>query len=295
MRVLVIGSNGQLGTDMCRIGSECGLDIVGIDMPTIDLTDPGSIELAMRNNAPDTVINCSAYTAVDECEKKRELAFAVNRDGVASLARAAAASRTRVVHFSTDYVFDGTRGKPYVESDQPSPRSVYGLSKLAGEQALAELLPERHQVLRLAWLYGAHGNNFVKTMVRLAWKSAAEGTPLRVVADQYGSPTWSEDVCRQTFHLLQTGEAGVFHATSEGYCSWYDFASRIIQRAGIDASVSPCSTAEFPRPAPRPPFGVLENQRLKSIGINDLPAWEDAFERFFERYGQRITTQEASA
>jgi dTDP-4-dehydrorhamnose reductase len=279
MRVLIVGHKGMLGSDMMGAARAAGHEATGIDFPDIDITKKESIEKCFAAAAPQAVINCAAYTAVDACETNCDAAFAVNAAGAGLLARAAEERKAACVHFSTDYVFDGTATRPYVESDATNPTSVYGRSKLEGERLV--LKNSTHAfIFRIAWLYGAGGNNFVKTIRSIALKNAASGAPLRVVNDQTGTPTWTVDVCAQTLRMMTTQHYGLYHATSEGRCSWFDFAVAIVRAAGTPVQVQPCSTAEFPRPAPRPMFSVLENSGLKKIGKNIMPAWEVAFEKF---------------
>lgn len=279
MKCLIIGCNGQLGRAMCRYAAARGHDTTGVDVPQIDLRDADSVVAAARQCSPDVIINCAAFAAVDRCETEPEPAYAVNRDGAANAARAAHSVGALLVHYSTDYVFDGTATRPYVETDEPSPASVYGRSKLAGERSVADTW-ERHQILRLAWLYGADGQNFVKAIIRAARAAAADGRPLRIVDDQRGSPSCADDVCVQTFASIATDDTGVFHCTAEGDCTWFDFGRCIVERAGVGAVVEPCTTAEFPRPAPRPAYSVLENARFKQHGCNTMPPWGEGFDRF---------------
>jgi dTDP-4-dehydrorhamnose reductase len=291
MRILIVGVNGQLGQDLRDTALAAGHEVQGVDLPQVDITDPTSIAGALRRAAPQVVFNPAAMTAVDDCESKAQLAMRVNRDGAANVAAAAAAQGALMVHFSTDYVFDGTSARPYVETDPASPRTVYGRSKWEGEEAVRRVCP-RHQVLRIAWLYGFHGVNFVKAILRNARRCAAAGKPLRVVDDQRGTPTWTVSVCRQALALADSGQTGTFHATCEGECSWYDFARRIVSAAGIGATVQPCTTAEFARPAPRPAYSVLENARLKALGLNTMPSWEEAFARFYALHGPALAASE---
>jgi dTDP-4-dehydrorhamnose reductase len=210
------------------------------------------------------IINCAAYTAVDACETDRDRAFAVNADGAGLLACSARAHDCSFVHFSTDYVFDGTKTGPYIESDPANPVSVYGKSKLEGELLVRNNCKQSF-IFRIAWLYGTGGSNFVKTIRNVARKNAA---------------AYTADVCRQTLRMIETPHFGLYHSTSEGECSWFDFASEIVRCAGIPAQVQPCTTAEFPRPAPRPANSVLENGGLKRLGLNFMPHWKEAFAAF---------------
>jgi dTDP-4-dehydrorhamnose reductase len=283
MKILVVGHKGMLGTDMMVAARRSGHEVIGIDYPEIDITSLDSIRAQLSASMPDTIINCAAFTAVDLCESETAKAFAVNAVGAGNLAAAAAEIQSRLVHYSTDYVFDGAARIPYVETDKTGPMSAYGRSKLEGEKLVASN-NERSFIIRIAWLYGTTGNHFVKTIRALAAKRSAAGDHLRVVDDQIGSPTCTLDVCRQTLRLLETDGFGLYHATSEGQCSWHEFAQEIVRSAGIAVAVDPCSTAEFtaefPRPAPRPAWSVLENAALKRLGLNCMPHWSDAFSAF---------------
>jgi dTDP-4-dehydrorhamnose reductase len=279
-RVLVVGCNGQLGRDMMLTASAYGFETEGIDYPDIDLTSVDSTRAALGRIRPRTVVNCAAYTAVDACETNLALAFAVNAEGCAVLARCAReAGVERIAHFSTDYVFDGKKDGVYTETDVPNPQSVYGQSKLAGELLLVKEFAN-HFIFRIAWLYGCRGPNFVKTIRKVAWDKVPAGEPLRVVNDQFGSPTYTMEVCRQMWAVVQTNNFGLYHCTAEGSCSWFDFTSHIVARCAIPVTVAPCTTAEFPRPAPRPANSVLENARLKCLGLNGMKEWRAAFDDF---------------
>lgn len=264
---LVIGSRGQLGTDLMSV---LGSRAVGLDVPEIDITDPSSVNSAVRELAPDVVVNCAAYTAVDAAEADEATALAINGDGVANIASACPGAR--LVQVSTDYVFDGTSTSPYAEEATPAPRSAYGRTKLAGERAA--LAHPHAYVLRTAWLYGAHGENFVKTMLHLERTRET----VSVVDDQIGQPTWSMDLARQ-IDLLLRGDApsGVYHATNAGRASWYEFARAIFERTGADPGrVVPTTTAAFPRPAPRPANSVLGHHRWAQAGLEPMRSWDDA-------------------
>lgn len=281
MKILVIGHRGQLGQDMMLAAAAQGHDAEGVDIPQIDITSDESVQKAVEQHSAGVIINCAGYTAVDRCEQDAAAAFAVNADGVGRLARAAARRGATLVHIGTDYVFDGTKKGPYVESDSPNPVSVYGKSKLAGEQQLKENC-ERYFIFRVAWLYGTRGENFLKTIRGLAQKRSLTGEPLKVVNDQIGTPTYTMHVCRQILSLLDSEAYGIYHCTNEGQCSWYDFAQAIVAAYAIPVKVLPCTTAEFPRPAPRPANSVLENERLKKMGKNIMPRWEKGLEEYLE-------------
>lgn len=271
--------------DFFLSASRAGHQVSGADFPEIDITSIQSVQASIDAQRPDVVVNCAAFTAVDKCETESKTAFAVNADGVANLGTAAAERGASVVHISTDYVFDGTKPSPYVETDATKPLSVYGASKLEGERRLVETC-DRHFILRIAWLYGTRGNNFLKTIRGLAQKRAAIGEPLKVVNDQFGTPTYTMHVCNQVLALIGTTQFGLYHATSEGSCSWFDFASEIVKAYGIAAHVVPCTTAEFnvefPRSAHRPANSVLENQRLKILGLNVMPPWKQGLKEYMD-------------
>ncbi len=286
MNILIIGHHGMLGSDMLREARSTGHDVTGADVPDIDITSRESIQTCIAAVKPQVIINCAAHTAVDACETDRDRAFAVNAQGAGLLAGCAHESNCVLVHFSTDYVFDGAKQGPYVESDPTNPVSVYGKSKLEGER-LVRAGCKRSFIFRIAWLYGARGNNFVKTIRTLAREYALTGKPLRVVNDQFGTPTYTVDVCGQTLRMIGTGYFGLYHCTNEGECSWYDFAVEIVCAAKIPVQMVPCSTTEFPRPAPRPANSVLENSALKKLGLNIMPHWKEAFEEFLREEGKK--------
>ena len=291
-RILVTGHRGQLGSDLVTfLAAEH--QVSGVDLPEVDITDLNQALSAVRRLRPDVIIHAAAYTDVDGCETDSETAFSVNRDGTWNVAQACAELGARLIYYSTDYVFDGTKPTPYIETDLPNPRSVYGRSKLAGEEAVRELL-EDYAILRIAWVYGFHGKNFVKTMIRSGKQQLAERkaggpvSPLKVVNDQIGNPTWTEEIVRQTAKVLDHDLRGTFHATSEGETSWYDFARRVFEILKMDVDIQPCTTAEYPRPAPRPARSSLENARLKDFGCNVMRDYRTALEEFLRHHGQEL-------
>ncbi len=290
MKLLILGSGGQLGTDFVREARLKGHEVIGKDYPEVDLTRRESVMQVVKEVLPQVIVNCTAFTAVDLCEEKQVEAFALNAQGCGFLAEAAAEHSSLLIHFSTDYVFSGQGSRPYTEEDATEPGTVYGRSKLEGERQIAAILA-KIMIFRIAWLYGVYGNNFVKSIRTIGAKCQAENKPLKVVNDQFGTPTWTVDVCRQVLKVMNTPNYGVFHCTSEGSCSWFDFAKEIIIASGIQVEVSPCTTAEFPRPAPRPAYSVLENARLKKLGLNIMPNWQEGFRAFLEAE-KRITEQE---
>jgi len=271
MRVLIVGSRGMLGTDLMREFAAQG-ETAGLDLPELDITAPGRCRAAVEDMRPDVVINAAALTEVDYCESHAEEAFLVNARGVANLAEAVGAAGGLLVHYSTDYVFDGHKKEPYIEEDEPNPLSVYGKSKLEGEK-LARSLCANHLILRTSWLFGANGRNFIRTIVA----AARNGLPLRVVNDQRGSPTYSRDLAACTRRLVERGCRGIYHATNSGSCTWYELAVRAVAWAGLEhTSVTPVTTAEFPRPAPRPANSTLANARLEREGMEPMRAWDAA-------------------
>lgn len=281
MKICIIGHKGMLGQDMMIEAQKENHDVVGVDIDEIDITKLDSVLEVIGKIEPDVIINCAAYTAVDLCEEKVDLAHAVNGAGPGNIGMVAKELNIKVVHISTDYVFDGDSKDAYIEDSLTNPKSVYGKSKLAGEQKLIAAT-DKFYILRIAWLYGEHGNNFVKTISNLA----KDRDSLKVVNDQFGSPTWTVNVCSQILKILKSGDYGIYHATSEGACSWFDFTKYILESYKIECEVLPCTTDEFPRPAPRPAYSVLENGNLKKQKINIMPHWKEAFDKYVESEGK---------
>jgi dTDP-4-dehydrorhamnose reductase len=270
MRYLITGASGMLGQDLQA--TLAGRAVTPLARAELDITDQEAVDAAVADH--DVIINCAAYTKVDDAETHEDLAYAVNATGAANLARAAAAAGARLVQLSTDYVFDGTAVAPYPEDAPLKPVSAYGRTKAAGERLAAELNPGRTLLVRAAWLYGAHGPNFAATMLRLA----GEREELTVVDDQVGQPTWTIDLARQIVALVDSGAtAGTFHATNSGRASWFDFAQAIFSEAGLDpARVKPTDSSRFVRPAPRPAFSVLGHAAWARVGLTPLRGWREA-------------------
>jgi dTDP-4-dehydrorhamnose reductase len=281
MRILVTGSNGQLGSALISRFVARGDAIVGMDLPELDITEPATVSAAFASVRPEVVVNCAAWTAVDEAETNEDAAMAVNGVGPGLLAGACAATDAWLVQVSTDYVFSGDESGAYAESAEPNPQSAYGRTKLAGEVAVREMLPDRHYIVRTAWLYGPNGQNFVRTMLRLA----DERETVSVVTDQVGQPTSAEDLADQIIALIDARPpAGTFHATNAGEVSWFDFAQEIFRLAGHDpARVLPVTSDEFQRPAPRPANSVLGHDRWTEVGIAPMRDWRLAIARAMER------------
>ncbi|HUC22277.1 MAG TPA: dTDP-4-dehydrorhamnose reductase [Streptosporangiaceae bacterium] len=276
---LVTGAEGMLGSDVARIARDSGADVTGFGRGELDITDAVSVLAAIRAARPDIVVNCAAWTAVDDAESREAAAMAVNGIGAANVAAACASVGATMVQISTDYVFSGTATQPYPEDFQPGPRTAYGRTKLAGEQAVLSQLPEAGYVLRTAWLYGVHGRNFVATMIRL--EGHRDQVP--VVADQHGQPTWTADVARQIVLLANSGaEPGIYHATSCGATSWLGLAREVFTLLGADPGrVTPITTSELALPAPRPAYSVLGHDRWLSAGLSPLPEWTESLHRSF--------------
>jgi dTDP-4-dehydrorhamnose reductase len=274
MRILITGAGGMLGSDVCRAASAAGLEVVALDHSALDVTDADAVESAVAHARPGAVANCAAWTDVDGAESSLEAAMTANRDGAGNVARAAAANGAWVVHVSTDYVFDGTKSEPYLESDPVNPMSAYGRSKLEGELAVAQAAPESHTIVRTAWLFGVDGRCFPKTILRLA----SEREELTVVDDQVGCPTFTGHLALALVELV-VGERlpGIVHVAAGGQCSWFDFASQIVTSAGLACEVKPGKTADLDRAAPRPAYSVLRSERR---GAPELPDWHEGLEEF---------------
>ncbi len=252
-----------------------GIDCKGVDIQDFDLTKADDVMNYIRDYAPDTVVHCAAFTAVDRAEDARELCFSVNVTGTENIAKACQAIGARLMYFSTDYVFDGV-GEEAFEVDRPyGAQSYYGLTKALGEEKVRELV-DRHFIVRISWVFGINGNNFIKTMLRLG----QEKPELTVVADQIGSPTYTYDLCVLLADMLQSDKYGTYHASNEGYCSWYDFAAAIMQEAGLSCQVKPVTSDQYPTKAVRPKNSRLSKSSLDVAGFNRLPTWQDALKRY---------------
>ena len=284
MRILIFGRVGQLGSALAELLS-AGHQLKFLDQPEIDLAQTNSISRHISRSGADLVINAAAYTAVDKAQSESELAQRINADAPAAMAKACHTLGVPFIHFSTDYVFDGEAQEPYHEESRVAPRSVYGETKLAGERAVA-LETSRHVILRTAWLYSHVGHNFLKTMLRLA----GEAKPLRVVSDQFGSPTFAWDLGAATARVVDAVADGrddiygVFHATNSGQTSWFEFARAIFETANLESvDISPITTAEYPTPAPRPAYSVLSCERLALVFGIRMPSWQDGLARCVAR------------
>lgn len=279
MKVLVTGIDGQLGYDVARALQAQNIEVKGTARSELDITSEESCHSCIQSYQPDVIIHCAAYTAVDQAEVDVEQAYRVNAAGTRNIAVAAEKIGAKLVYISTDYVFDGKGETPYHEYDNTNPQGIYGKSKRAGE-IMVQSLSSRYFIVRTSWVFGINGNNFVKTMLKLG----QERPQLKVVHDQVGSPTYTVDLAYFLSQLIQTERYGIYHASNTGICSWYEFACAIFKEANVKVEVLPCTTEEFPRPAPRPKYSGMESLGIRMNGFDILPSWEDALSRFLAEY-----------
>ena len=278
MRILLTGDKGMLGQDLAALLTPRH-EIVSLDLPMIDITDAESVDRYVSEARPEAAIHAAAFTAVDECERLPHMAFGVNAVGTQNVAVACRKVGIPMLYVSTDYVFDGEKPTPYLEDDLPNPLNIYGKSKLAGEKAVHDLLA-RFWVVRTSWLFGPKGKNFVRTIL----DRARAGEELRVVNDQIGAPTYTMHLAGTLEQILTGGGPGIYHATNQGYCSWFVFAQAILAQAGWGhIKVTPISTAAAGRRAPRPRNSRLANARLQEEGLSPLPSWEEGLRCYLER------------
>lgn len=297
MKLLITGANGQLGQELSQI-LESGKSEIGpidprytgcqttaVDVDRLDITNADAVTAFLREERPDVVINCAAMTNVNACETQVDTAMRVNAIGPRNLARASEEVGAKLIHVSTDYVFDGEGARagdgtviPYTEWDRCDPQSVYGKSKWLGEQYVREQC-SRAFIVRTAWLYGYVGNNFVKTI----WRKALAGDPLKVVDDQVGNPTNANDLAHHLLKIALTEEYGVYHGTGKGICSWYGFAVQILKEAGVEAAIAPCTTAQFPTPAKRPAYSALDHTMLRCTVGDEMRDWKEALAMYVQK------------
>ncbi len=289
MRILITGGLGQLGRDVSQVLDQ-EHEVLACGSKALDIGSQDAVNAAIERHSPDILINCAAYTAVDNCEQEKELAWQVNARGPENLAKAMEARGGRLIHISTDYVFDGSKPttEHYIETDPVSPLSEYGSSKLAGEQAVTSL-SSNHLILRTAWLYGMQGKNFLKTMLRLALADPAR--EVKVVNDQHGSLTWTATLARQIQAVLPPDLQGIVHATAEGASTWYQGACYFLEAMEVPHNLAPCTTAEYPTPAHRPKNSILENKRLKEAGLSVFPSWQEDIDDFVRRYRKELLAE----
>lgn len=279
MKILVTGCNGMLGTDLIKIlNKENKHEVFGVDIEDLDLTNLEKTQTYIKKISPDCIINCAAFTNVDLCETETLEAFKGNAIIPKFIAIICNELNIKFVHISTDYVFDGNTNLPYKENDLINPLSIYGKSKLAGEQNIINLC-SKFFIIRTQWLYGENGKNFVKTMVNLG----KSGKDIKVVNDQFGSPTYTIDLCEAIINLIETNNYGIYHITNTGIVSWYEFTRKIFELLNIDLkNLSPCTTKEFPRPAKRPAYSPLENLNYKLCGFKQLRSYDKALEQYIK-------------
>jgi dTDP-4-dehydrorhamnose reductase len=286
MKILITGAAGQLGQALVQEAGRRGWEAVATDLHDLDLTDPGRVLERLGRERPQAVVNAAAATRVDDLEMDPDLAFKVNGLGPRNLAVACRRLEVKLVHISSDYVFDGAKAGPYLEWDGPRPLSVYGASKLLGETCVREQCQD-HFIVRTAWLYGHPGPNFV-TAILAKGRSWRPGQDFQVVDDQRGTPTSTLALAPQLLALAETQAFGTYHATCQGEATWYDFARLILKQAGLKAAVTPCATRDYPRPAARPANSVLENRLLRLAGLDLMPDWREAFGAYWERWGASL-------
>lgn len=275
MKVLVTGVGGQLGYDVMKELEKRGIDCCGADRAEFDITDFQATKNFIKAYMPDAVIHCSAYTAVDKAEEEIELCRAVNAEGTENIAKVCKDIDAKMIYISTDYVFPGTGEHFYEPEDSTAPCNVYGETKLEGELAVKRLL-EKYFIVRISWVFGINGNNFIKTMLKLG----TSRKELSVVADQVGSPTYTADLAILLVDMVSTEKYGIYHATNEGICSWADFAEKIFVAAGLSVKVNHITSEEYPTKATRPKNSRMSKNKLVENGFNRLPSWEDAVERY---------------
>ncbi|MBP3967004.1 dTDP-4-dehydrorhamnose reductase [Paenibacillus lignilyticus] len=280
MKILVTGANGQLGKELVQLNVRPGIHILGYGRDNFDITNSEQCADVVKAYRPDVIIHCAAYTAVDKAESDADEAYRINAWGTRNVAMAAKACGAKLCYISTDYVFDGKGNEPYEIEEPTNPQTVYGQTKLAGELEVAAQL-DRYYIVRTSWVYGKYGNNFVRTILKLA----SERDRLKVVRDQIGSPTYTLDLAVFLIELVQTDKYGVYHASNTGSCSWFEFAQEIVRsRDGANATITlePCSTAEFPRPAARPAYSVMSHAAIERAGLQDLRPWREALAHYMK-------------
>lgn len=287
MKVFVTGISGQLGYDVVREGKKRGIEMLGSDVvgevqTKLDITDKNAVLTTIRTLKPDVIVHCAAYTAVDKAEEMKEVCWKVNVTGTENLAIAAKEVGAKLVYISTDYVFDGEGSEAFVETDQPNPAGYYGLTKYEGEKAVQANVDE-HFIIRISWVYGINGFNFVKTMLKLA----ETRNELNVVGDQIGSPTYTFDLSRLIVDMMETNKFGIYHATNEGFCSWAEFADEIFKLGEKDVKVNAITSAEYPTKAVRPLNSRMSKQKLLDAGFSPLRSWQEALKHYINELKQQ--------
>ncbi|MCU5596353.1 dTDP-4-dehydrorhamnose reductase [Bacillus cereus] len=283
MKILVTGYNGQLGYDVVKRGEKQGLEMQGIGIEDLDITNEAAVYEFIDKVKPDAIIHCAAYTAVDKSEDDKELCWNVNVEGTKYLATAAKKLNAKFVYISTDYVFDGEGTHTFVETDAPNPVGYYGLTKYEGEKVVRSLI-DNNFIVRISWVFGINGNNFIKTMIRLG----ETRNELNVVGDQIGSPTYTYDLARLLVDMVVTEKYGTYHATNEGFCSWAEFAQEIFEIAGQDVKVNSITTEEYPTRAVRPKNSRMSKQKLIDNGFEPLQDWKKATKHYITQLQQEV-------
>lgn len=277
MRVLVTGVKGQLGYDVVKDLEKRGHQPIGVDREEMDLMDNDAIRTFIMDLKPEAIIHCAAYTAVDKAEEEVEICYQINAESVKVISECAKELNVKLIYISTDYVFDGTKEGEYVETDLPNPINVYGASKLKGEQYVQSLL-EKYYIVRISWVFGVNGNNFIKTMRRLG----SERDELNIINDQVGSPTYTAHLAPLLVDMMETDKYGIYHATNEETCSWYEFANEIFKQSGIEVKTNPITTDQYPTAAKRPMNSRMSKTKLKANGFNLLPTWQEALAHYLK-------------
>ncbi len=277
MKLLVTGVKGQLGHDVVKECEKRGITAIGVDIEEMDITDAAACEKVIKEAKVDAVIHCAAYTAVDAAEDNTELCRKINAEGTENIVKVCRELNIKMMYFSTDYVFNGKGDRPWKTDDERSPLNVYGQTKYEGELAVENSL-EKYFILRIAWVFGVNGKNFIKTMLRLGKEKGA----VSVVNDQIGSPTYTADLAVLAVDMIQTDKYGTYHATNEGLCSWYEFACQIFNEANMDVKVTPVSSDAFPAKAKRPSNSRMDKSKLTENGFSPLPGWQDALKRYLK-------------
>ena len=283
MKILVTGYSGQLGYDVVLEGKKRGFEIIGVGHKELDITQEEQVKSYVHNVEPDAIIHCAAYTAVDNAEDDKEACLDVNVNGTKYLAAAAKSVDAKFIYISTDYVFEGTGTEPFTEEDAANPVGYYGLTKYEGEKAVQSLL-DKYFIVRISWVFGINGNNFIKTMLRLA----ETRDELNVVGDQYGSPTYTFDLTKLLLDMVKTEKYGVYHASNEGFTTWADFAKEIFQVAGKKVKVNSITTEQYPTKAVRPKNSRMSKDKLEKNGFTRLPAWQDALTRYIAELQEEV-------
>ncbi len=276
MKVFVTGAKGQLGHDVVNELEKRGHTAIGVDIEEMDITDKDAVKRVITQVSPEAVVHCAAYTAVDAAEEQVELCHRVNGLGTENMAEVCKELNCKLMYISTDYVFNGQGTRPWEPDDERAPLNVYGQTKYEGELAVEAL--EKYFIVRIAWVFGVNGKNFIKTILNLG----KTRDHLTVVDDQVGSPTYTYDLARLLVDMIETEKYGRYHATNEGVCSWYEFACEIFKKAGIEITVSPVSSNEYPAKAKRPQNSRMDKSKLKEMGFKPLPTWQDALERYLK-------------